>query len=64
MTEKSREQKLRRAAQRQGMIAMKGRGKNERWMIVDANTNFICAGGTPTPFCLSLEEAENYIYSE
>ncbi|MCR5137786.1 MAG: hypothetical protein K6C12_12005 [Oscillospiraceae bacterium] len=67
MTEKSREQKLRRAARRQGLVAMKGRSNEgysfcTGWMIVDANTNFVVCGGSPIPYCLSLEEAESYIY--
>ena len=64
MTEKSREQKLRREARRQGLIAQKGRGGNDGWMIIDLQTNRIEAGATPEPFSLSLEEAEEYIYSE
>lgn len=67
MTEKSREQKLRRAAKRQGLIAMKSRKSpiyqfGSGWMIVDANTNIVVWGGSPIPYCLSLEEAETYIY--
>lgn len=69
MTEKSREQKLRRAARRQGLIAMKSRksplyqfGFGSGWMIVDANTNIVVWGVSPIPYCLSLEEAETYVY--
>lgn len=62
MQEKSREQKLRRAAKRQGLIAQKGRGADDGWWIIDASTNTVCAGALPTPFSLSLEEAEAYVY--
>ena len=60
-----REQRLRREAKKQGLIATKGRKCNpypDGWMIVDANTNFICAGGYPMPYNLTLEEAESYIF--
>ena len=62
MQEKSREQKLRRAAKRQGLIAQKGRSEPYGWWIIDASTNTVCAGALPTPFSLSLEEAEAYIF--
>lgn len=45
-----REQKLRRAARRQGLIATKGRKTTpypDGWMIIDASTNCVCAGGYP-----------------
>lgn len=63
MQEKSREQKLRRAARRQNLIAMKG--KNEwgttGWMIIGYN-NIAIEGYSPVPFNLTIEEAEAYIY--
>ena len=67
MTNKSKEQKLRRAAKRKGLIAMKSRNEpiynfGSGWMIVDANTNFVVCGGSPIPYCMSIEEAESYIY--
>ena len=67
MTVKSREQKLRRAARRKGLIAMKSRkqhvfGFGAGWMIVDANTNFVVCGGSPIAYSLSLEAAEAYVY--
>ena len=61
----AREQRLRRAAKRQGLIATKGRKTipyPDGWMIVDGWTNTICAGAWPTAYSLSLEEAEAYIY--
>ena len=61
----SREQRLRREAKRQGLIATKGRKTTpypDGLMIVDASTNCICAGGYPIPYCFSLEEAESYVY--
>lgn len=66
MTEKSREQKLRRAARRRGLIATKSRNQyawdcGYGWMIIDGNTNGVCAGGLPIPYSLSLEEAEAYV---
>ena len=67
MTEKSREQKLRRTAKRQGLIAVKGKrfaNMGKGWMIVEAATNSICAGDFPFAYCLSLEEAEAYIYEK
>lgn len=65
MTEKSREQKLRREAEKQGMYATKG--KNEwggtGWMIMGPN-NLPLAGDRPVACCLSLEEAEKFVYGE
>ena len=60
-----REQKLRRAARRQGLVATKGRKTSpypDGWMIIDASTNCVCAGGYPIAYCLALEEAECYIF--
>ena len=67
MTEKSREQKLRRMAARQGLIACKGKRPlnfGSGWMIVDQTNNMAVSGIYPYEFSLSLEEAEAYIRSE
>lgn len=65
MTEKSREQKLRRAAKRVGLIATKGSGAggDSGWMIIEENSNVVYAGGAPVAYSLSLEEAEEYVIS-
>ena len=63
MTEKSREQKLRRDALRNGLRAQKGKASVDEtgWMIIDENTNAVIAGNNPVPYTLSLEEAEEYV---
>ena len=62
MTEHSREQKLRQAAVRQGLIARKRvspfRNTRPGWMLIDGRTNAVIAGGG---FELSLEQAEAFL---
>lgn len=64
MTEKSREQKLRMAADLKGLIAHKGKqypNFPSGWMICDKSSSAAIAGSYPFAYSLSLEEAENYI---
>ncbi len=66
MTLKSREQKLRRHALRQGLIATKGKDSYglDGWMICNFN-NFIEAGyDGNSGYTMSLENAESYIAEE
>lgn len=65
MTEKSREQKLRRAAKRQNLYATKNRNVygESGWMIIGYN-NIAIEGYLPVPYCMSLEEAEAYVYEQ
>ena len=62
MTEKSREQKLRRAAKRVGLIAQKGRDPYgvSGWMIADMN-NWAQAGYFPYAFSMGIDEAEEFV---
>ena len=64
MTDKSREQKLRRVAKRQGLCAQKGRdiAGFSGWMLIDYYYNAVVAGADPFAYSLSLEEAEAYVY--
>ena len=63
MTEKSREQKLRREAKRRGLYASKNRNDYGQpgWMILNRN-NIAEAGYLPVSWSLTLEEAEKYVY--
>jgi hypothetical protein len=64
------ENRLRRMARRQGLVLQKSRRRDFRaydyggWMIVDAQTNMVEAGGHPTAYSLSLTEVEEYLSGE
>lgn len=64
---KVKENRARRKLDRMGMRLMKSRRRDERaldfggYMIVDKNTNYVQAGGTPGAFSMSIEEIENWI---
>jgi hypothetical protein len=65
--EKVRENRLRRMAERQGLRLTRSRRRDPRaidyggYMIVDAETNVVMAGGTPVPFFLSLDDVEAWL---
>jgi hypothetical protein len=60
--EERRERQLRRAARRQGLALEKSRCRDERafeyggFMVLDAATNGVVAGGHPMAFSLSLDD--------
>ena len=64
--EKIRENRLRRAASRQGLVLRKSRRRDPRaldygqWLIVDAAQNMIIPGGDK----LTLEAVESYLIGE
>lgn len=64
--EKVRENRLRRAADRQGLTLRKSRRRDPRaldfgwWMIVDLSTNMIIPGGDK----LSLDAVESYLLGD
>jgi hypothetical protein len=68
--EKVRENRLRRAAVRQGLTLSKSRARDpraleyDRWHIIDAYTNTIVAGAHPWNYSLTLDEVEDYLASE
>lgn len=68
-TDKVRENRLRRAAERQGLTLVKSRRRDPRaldygcFMIVDLHTNSVVAGELNTPRALTLDEVEEYLNS-
>lgn len=62
--DKIRENRLRRAAERQGLLLQKSRRRDPRavdfgtYMLVDANTNAVVASGLQSGYGLSLDEIE------
>lgn len=67
VSEKVRENRLRRMASRQGYRVLKSRRRDDRaydyggYMIIDANTNFVVWGSHPLAFCLSLGDVEDWL---
>jgi hypothetical protein len=68
---KVREDRLRRAARRQGLRLHKSRTRDpraldfERWYISDPTTNWIVAGGRGwNGFDLSIDDVESYLNGE
>ena len=63
-TDKIRENRLRRAAQRQGLMLTKSRRRDPRaydygtYMLVDHQTNTLVAGSSQSGYGLSLDEIE------
>ena len=68
--EKVHENKLRRMAERQGLVLHKSRRRDPRsidygkYMIVDAFTNTVVAGELNTRRALTLDEVEAYLKGE
>ena len=66
MTDNTREQKLRQAAEQQGLIARKRvppyRNSHPGWMLVDRRSDHVVAGAeNGFGFELSLEQAEAFL---
>ena len=67
MAEKVRENRLRRAAERQGYRLSKSRRRDPRaidyggYMLVDVQTNGIVAGATPYAYSLDLDAVEGLL---
>lgn len=68
--EKVRENKMRRAAERQGLRLVKARRRDPRaidyggFMIVDASNNTVVAGELNSPRAMSLDEVGRYLDGE
>ena len=68
--EKIRENRLRRAAQRQGLMLAKSRRRDPRatdygtYMLVDASTNAVVAYGLQSGYGMSLDEVEVQLKGE
>jgi hypothetical protein len=69
-TDKIRENRLRRAAQRQGLMLAKSRRRDPRasdygtYMLVDAQTNTLTAWGLPPGYGMSLDDVEDALRGE
>jgi hypothetical protein len=69
-TDKIRENRLRRAAQRQGLMLAKSRRRDPRasdygtYMLVDAQTNTLIAWGLPPGYGMSLDDVEDALRGE
>jgi hypothetical protein len=68
--QKVRENRLRRAAQRQGLMLQKSRHRDHRaidygrYRLVDLFRNAVVAGGHPYDYSWSLDDIEVYLYSD
>ena len=68
--DKIRENRLRRAAQRQGLALTKSRRRDPRatdhgtYMLVDASTNAVVAHGLPSGYGMNLDEIEDQLKGE
>ena len=66
-SEKARENRLRRMAERQGLQLMRSRRRDPRaigygdYMLVDGSTNSVAFGSDPHPYSLSLDDVEEYL---
>jgi hypothetical protein len=66
-TENVREERLRRAAQRQGLLLVKSRGSGAKtfdlgtYVLVDAATNTLVAGDDETGYGHDLNNVESYL---
>ncbi|MBN9053121.1 MAG: hypothetical protein J0H80_04940 [Rhizobiales bacterium] len=64
---KVRENKLRRMAERQGMILQKSRRRDPRaidfggYMLVDAKTNAVVMGADPNAYSATIEQVEAWL---
>lgn len=64
MSDKVKENRVRRLAARQGLLLVKSRRRDPNafdfggYMLVDAETNGVVAGSSPGVFSLSLDDAE------
>lgn len=67
LAEKVRENRLRRAAERQGFKLSKSRRRDPRatdyggFMLIDVSTNGVVAGGNPYAYSLNLDEIEAFL---
>lgn len=68
--DKVRENRLRRAAERQGLRIIKSRRRDPRaidyggYMIVDIQLNAVVAGELNSPMAMSLDEVELFLLGE
>ena len=65
--EKIRENRLRRAAERQGLKLSRSRRRDPRaldyggYMLLDATTNAVVVGGRPRPYSATLDDVEEWL---
>jgi len=65
--EKTRENRLRRAAARQGLRIKKARRRDPLgyrfggYMLIDSSTDAVVAGGSPIPYGLTVDGVEEYL---
>jgi hypothetical protein len=70
MTEKVRENRLRRKAARQGLMLKKSRRRDPDaldyggYLLCDISTGLIVAGSTAYPYSLSLDDVEEILTGE
>ena len=68
--EKVRENRLRRMANRQGLVVHKSRIRDPRaigyggYMISDRLTNVVVAGAQPYAFTMSMDEVEGFLLGD
>lgn len=68
--DKIRENRLRRAARRQGLILVKSRRRDERatdygtYMLVDGSTSAVVANGLQSGYGLTLDDVETELLGE
>lgn len=67
MASKIQENRVRRMAERQGLTLSKSRRRDPKaldfggYMLINASTNTVVAGSDPSPYSLSLDEAEGWL---
>lgn len=70
MNEKVQENRVRRLAARQGLQLLKSRRRDPLaidfggYMLTDAASNAVVAGGAPLPYSMSLDDAEAWVTRE
>lgn len=68
-TDRVRENRIRRMAERQGLRVVKSRRRDRRafdfggFMLLDANSGSVVSGAHPLPFSLNLDEVEGHLTS-
>jgi len=67
ITEKTRENRVRRMAERQGLVLQKSRRRDERaidfggYMLVDAKANFVVMGAEGHAYSATLDQVEEWL---
>lgn len=67
MAEKTRENRIRRIAERRGMRLEKSRRRDPQaidfggFMLIDIRTNSVVLGGSPFPYSVDLDDVELFL---